>query len=534
MNTWRTSRDRRPLLLSLTAGIVTAFLGLGAPTAANAAQPSGSQPPGADGEVGVTSLEAGTSQNGWPANSDPAAINVASFPVPGTSPTRSLTVRAGDVKTILIGVAARFDSTVEPLGSDIGGYNYRPIEGSTVLSNHASGTAIDLNWNEHPQGQSGTFSAAKVAAIRRILGLCGNVVRWGGDYNGTVDEMHFEINVPPGSSSLATCAQAMADTGPSVSASASSVVSWGPNRLDVFGRGANNAMFHKSWSGSGWSSWESLGGQFIGDPVVVSWGSNRLDVVGIGTDNAMYHMSWNGSGWSSWENLGGAFYGKPTAVSWGPNRIDLFGTGTNSAMFHKSWNGSGWSSWESLGGQFTGSPTVVSWAPNRLDVLGLGTNYAMFHMSWDGSGWSSWESLGGTFFSSPVAVSWGPNRLDVFGNGTDQAMFHRAWTGHAWQSSWESLGGQFVKNPAVVSWGSNRIDVVGIGTNYAIFHDAWNGSQWGGWESRGGSFSSDPAIASWGTNRLDLFGIGTNAAMFHNAWTGSWQSTWESLGGTLQ
>ncbi|MEU4245658.1 hypothetical protein [Actinoplanes sp. NPDC026619] len=73
----------------------------------------------------MTVLAAGTSQNGWPANSDPAAIDVASFSVPGTSPARSLTVRGGDVKTILIGVAARFDSTVERLGTDIGGYNYR-------------------------------------------------------------------------------------------------------------------------------------------------------------------------------------------------------------------------------------------------------------------------------------------------------------------------------------------------------------------------------------------------------------------------
>ncbi|MCU7731216.1 M15 family metallopeptidase, partial [Actinoplanes sp. KI2] len=160
----------------------------------------------------MTVLEAGTSQNGWPANSDPAAIDVASFPVPGTNPARSLRVRDGEVKAILIGLAARFNSTVEPIGPNSAGYVYRTIEGETVLSNHASGTAIDLNWDDHVRGSSGTFSAEQVAAIRRILGLCGDVVRWGGDYHSIVDEMHFEINVPPGSSSLATCAQAMGTT----------------------------------------------------------------------------------------------------------------------------------------------------------------------------------------------------------------------------------------------------------------------------------------------------------------------------------
>jgi hypothetical protein len=42
--------------------------------------------------------------------------------------------------------------------------------------------------------------------------------------------------------------------------------------------------------------WSSLGG------------ANRLDVFGLGTDDGMYHKAWNGSNWSpSWESLGGTF-----------------------------------------------------------------------------------------------------------------------------------------------------------------------------------------------------------------------------------
>ena len=42
------------------------------------------------------------------------------------------------------------------------------------------------------------------------------------------------------------------------------VVAWGPNRLDVFGLGTDNAMYHKAWMGSGWQAqWEDLGGTFI-------------------------------------------------------------------------------------------------------------------------------------------------------------------------------------------------------------------------------------------------------------------------------
>jgi hypothetical protein len=39
-------------------------------------------------------------------------------------------------------------------------------------------------------------------------------------------------------------------------------VAWGPNRLDVFGLGTDNQMFHKAWNGSAWSGWEGLGGVF--------------------------------------------------------------------------------------------------------------------------------------------------------------------------------------------------------------------------------------------------------------------------------
>lgn len=87
---------------------------------------------------------------------------------------------------------------------------------------------------------------------------------------------------------------------------------------------------------------------------VTTWASNRLDIFGIGTDNAMYHKSWNGSQWSSsWEALGSVFNSSPSAVAWSTNRLDIFALGTDNAMYHKAWTGSQWSSgWEALGGVF--------------------------------------------------------------------------------------------------------------------------------------------------------------------------------------
>lgn len=89
----------------------------------------------------------------------------------------------------------RFNAEVEQINVAWSwGYAARNIRGSsTSISNHASGTSIDLNAPAHPLGSKGTFSDQQVRAIRAILDDLSGVVRWGGDYKGRPDEMHFEI-----------------------------------------------------------------------------------------------------------------------------------------------------------------------------------------------------------------------------------------------------------------------------------------------------------------------------------------------------
>ena len=144
-----------------------------------------------------------TSYNGWTVGTPGSTIGIVNYAVPGTSVV--LPLRSGDVTTILGYVARRFNAEVEPiLNGQCWGYDYRPnVNNPSVWSNHASGTAIDLNSLKHPNGAVGTFTAAKIAAVRRILAVCGDVVYWGEDYRGVVDGMHFEIDVPPGDPRLA-------------------------------------------------------------------------------------------------------------------------------------------------------------------------------------------------------------------------------------------------------------------------------------------------------------------------------------------
>lgn len=134
------------------------------------------------------------SSNGWQASSDQNAIGIKSYPVKGTQ----IKLRCAEkVAPLLIGFAEEFNELIESIdGStlDDWGYCFRNVRGSRdKLSNHASGTAIDLNSTRHPLGKVGTFPSEKVPMIRALAKKYG--LRWGGDFNSRPDEMHFEINL---------------------------------------------------------------------------------------------------------------------------------------------------------------------------------------------------------------------------------------------------------------------------------------------------------------------------------------------------
>lgn len=134
------------------------------------------------------------SHNGWRVSPDPSEIWVHKFRVPEIHPDIYLSVRKG-VAPVLLNVAADFHREVDNLGNaryDDGGYNYRMIPGTSIWSNHASGTAIDLNWSKFPMGVR-RMTPRQVSACQGIVARY-KVIRWGGDWPGTgVDQMHFEI-----------------------------------------------------------------------------------------------------------------------------------------------------------------------------------------------------------------------------------------------------------------------------------------------------------------------------------------------------
>jgi len=135
------------------------------------------------------------SSNGWIASAEPKEICIGSFAVPGTK----LKIRCAEsVAPLLIHFAADFHQHIEPIDQgqlDDWGYCFRPVRGSTdKLSNHSSGTAIDLNAAKHPLGKSGTFTPMQTALIQALAKKYG--LTWGGQWKRP-DEMHFEISLTP-------------------------------------------------------------------------------------------------------------------------------------------------------------------------------------------------------------------------------------------------------------------------------------------------------------------------------------------------
>lgn len=139
-----------------------------------------------------------TSQNGWPALSADSPFLVT-WVIPTKQGPVRIRLRNGSAGFILAHFALWWADRVEPIYGKIlddWGWAPRPIRGSTEISNHASGTAIDINATRWPLGTT-HMPVSMVARIRLRLRarFYRGALRWGGDYHYRKDQMHTEINV---------------------------------------------------------------------------------------------------------------------------------------------------------------------------------------------------------------------------------------------------------------------------------------------------------------------------------------------------
>lgn len=136
------------------------------------------------------------SQNGWPAY--PTTERYTRFNAGG----QGWWAANDDVAVVFTEFIERFDAEVEELtGKVLDDWSYanRLVRGSaTVVSNHGSATAIDLNALKHPRGVKNTFTKAQQNTMHSIKNSITDdngltVLTLGMDYTITVDDMHVEV-----------------------------------------------------------------------------------------------------------------------------------------------------------------------------------------------------------------------------------------------------------------------------------------------------------------------------------------------------
>jgi hypothetical protein len=267
--------------------------------------------------------------------------------------------------------------------------------------------------------------------------------------------------------------------------------------------------------------WSTIGGQLASGtgPAVSSWSGGRLDVFVEGTDGALYQKSWTGTSWSSWHSLGGKLTASPAATVTTPNtanHVYVFVRGTDGAVWTKHWNGGAWSTWASIGGQLaSGTGPAVCSQGSSLDVFVQGTDHVLYYTHWDGTTWSGWHSLGAGLTSSPGVTSQANGKIDVFVRGTDNAIWCREYSGTSW-SNWKGLSGLVASGtgPAACSWGTGRLDVFVHGTDGVLYQKTWTGSSWSIWQSLGGKLTSSPAATAPASGVIDVFVRGTDNAIW--------------------
>jgi hypothetical protein len=212
--------------------------------------------------------------------------------------------------------------------------------------------------------------------------------------------------------------------------------------LNVFARGPDGAIWQDYLQDGHWSGWITLGGGLTSAPAVaLRQGTTTLDLFARGLDNTLQHKTFvGGSGWSSWEALGGNLTAAPAAVGYASvGSTDVFVRDTGGGVTTRYWY-NGWSDWTALGGGIVGAPATAFQVPNQLDIFGRWADGGLYTFQFNST--RVWTLVDPTpLGSSPAATSDAAGREYVFAIVGGQ-LAYKLWTvgaTPAW-TPWTAIG----------------------------------------------------------------------------------------------
>lgn len=132
-------------------------------------------------------------QNGWPVLSWDQTVLYQ------VGDTTKIRLAPGAPGELLAHFGRWFDKNIRDIDAgqldDWGWAEARNVRGGTDVSNHAGGYAIDLDATKWPLGSAAGkyLTSEEIARVNQQLRTYDGVIRWGANYSGRTDPMHFEI-----------------------------------------------------------------------------------------------------------------------------------------------------------------------------------------------------------------------------------------------------------------------------------------------------------------------------------------------------
>ena len=167
--------------------------------------------------------------------------------------------------------------------------------------------------------------------------------------------------------------------------------------FDLLRVASDNTLHWRHYDGSTWGSWGNLGGMLASAPAAVSLDSDHLQVFARGVDEALWHRTRQGGSWGAWERLdlptGNTIASPPTAISPAADQLYIYVHGSDRAIWYTSYDGSSWTAWQSLTGEVFSSVAVAT-ISGDTQLFAQAADGSLTHNQYTGS-WSGWSDWGG-------------------------------------------------------------------------------------------------------------------------------------------
>ena len=198
-------------------------------------------------------------------------------------------------------------------------------------------------------------------------------------------------------------------------------------RLWVFVGGTDNAVYVTRQNGASWQTFYRIGGARNSHLAVARNVDGRIQVFFRGADNALWHIRQTTAGADLWDapvSLGGFLTSEPVVGMNADGRLEVFVKGSDEAIYANPQNTPGsttWAGFYRIGGTLSSAPAVARNADGRLQLFyrtGLSRSAVeIYTVSQNAPGddkWSDEISLGGQSAGVPVVGRNTNGTLQVF------------------------------------------------------------------------------------------------------------------------